>query len=105
MASSAGNIFSTANEMATWYKNLFDGAIVSDSSIAQIINLEHAGGFYGLGITSLVYDGHLIYYHTGGTIGYLTLTFYNPDTKSTLSLLTNDASMDFSSYLVPIFDL
>ncbi|HYV92227.1 MAG TPA: serine hydrolase [Chitinophagales bacterium] len=105
MASSAGAIYSTANEMATWYKNLFDGTVVSDSSIAQIINLEHSGSFYGLGITSLVYDGHLVYYHTGGTIGYLTLTFYDADTKSTLSLLTNDESMDFSSYLVPIWDL
>jgi len=105
MASAAGSIYSTANEMATWYKKLFDGAVVSDSSIAQIINLEHSGSFYGLGITSLIYNGHILYYHTGGTIGYITLTLYDVDTKSTLSLLTNDESMDFSSYLVSIFDL
>lgn len=105
MASSAGAIYSTANEMATWYKNLFDGGLVSDSSLERIINLEHSGSFYGLGVGGLVYTGHDAYYHTGGTIGYVTLALYDPDTKSTLSLLTNDGNTDVGAYLFPILNL
>ncbi|MCY7409447.1 MAG: serine hydrolase [Chitinophagales bacterium] len=105
MASSAGNIYSTANEMATWYKRLFDGSIVSDSSIQQIIHFEHAGGFYGLAMVALNYYGHTIYYHSGATLGYITITFYDPTTQTTFSLLTNDELSDLSSYLAAILDL
>lgn len=105
IAQSAGNIFSTANEMANWYKNLFDGSVVSDSSVEQILNLEHSGSFYGLGIQGLVFDEHNTYYHGGITTGYVSLTLYDADTKSTLSLLTNDRFADLSSYLVSIFNL
>lgn len=105
IASSAGSIFSTANEMATWYKKLFDHEVVSDASVHEILNCEHTGSFYGLGIVALYYDGHYSYYHGGGTIGYNTFTLYDADTEATLSLLTNDKSTNLSAYIVEIFDL
>lgn len=105
IASSAGNIFSTVNEMATWYKRLFDNEVVSDASIREVLNCEHTGSFYGLGIVVLYYDGHYSYYHGGGTIGYSSLTLYDADTEATLSLLSNDKSANLSAYLVEIFDL
>ncbi|MGI9612108.1 MAG: serine hydrolase domain-containing protein, partial [Acidimicrobiales bacterium] len=74
----AGAMVSSPGDLHTLFTALFDGQIVSASSLAAMTANEE----YGLGIVSaVVADG--TYGHGGGIPGYVTLVAHAPDTGRT----------------------
>ena len=104
IANAAGAILSTAQEMAGWYNSLFSGTVVSDSSLQLITDFEPTSS-YGLGLDEGSYNKHLNYHHFGGTLGYMSYTYYDVQTKSVLCLLMNDNLSSMTSRLYPLLDV
>ncbi|MEO8149643.1 MAG: serine hydrolase [Bacteroidia bacterium] len=104
-AAGAGALLSTAGEMVQWYSALFSGAIIADSSLQEVIDFEPTS-FYGLGVAVGDYNLlHLNYNHTGGMLGYISLMWYDVQTKSVLCILTNGGVTDLNLVIVPIINV
>ncbi len=88
-----GSIFSTPPEMVDWYRALFNGEIISDSSLLQILEIEPSSGF-GLGIATDA-DSSLQYpqYDHGGSYlnGYTSQIVFDVKTRSVISIMNNGA--------------
>jgi CubicO group peptidase (beta-lactamase class C family) len=50
---------------------------------------------YGLGIFNGDYNGHQVYWHTGGAMGFVTNTCFVPDAHLAISILTNNDDQEF----------
>ena len=100
----AAALLSTAQEMAEWYSSLFSGGVVTGSSLQQITDFDPTT-WYGLGLGLSFYKNHVAYSHTGGGAGYLSLTWYDAVTHSTLSLLMNDRNGDFGNRYIPLLNV
>jgi D-alanyl-D-alanine carboxypeptidase len=73
----AGNVISTANDLATWTKALVGGKVLDAEyqklwlDSPQIENPEKPGGqWYGYGITRQTWGSNNLIYHGGETAGY-----------------------------------
>jgi D-alanyl-D-alanine carboxypeptidase len=62
-----GAIMSTASEMVQWYYALFNGSVISNASLQELLDFEPMS-LYGLGIYVSVKDEKLIYNHSGGPL-------------------------------------
>ena len=102
-ASAAGALLSTAGEMVQWYSALFNGAIIADSSLHEVLNFDPTS-FYGLGLAE-VPNNSLNYYHAGGMFGYISLMWYDVQTKSVICLLTNGGVTDFNAFIIPVLNV
>jgi D-alanyl-D-alanine carboxypeptidase len=94
-ANACGAILSTASEMVQWYNALFDGSVLSDSSLQLLLSLEPSS-MYGLGITGGTLNQGF-YGHTGGMLGFASLFIYDIQTQSTICMLFNDRYSDLAS--------
>ena len=104
-ASAAGAMLSTAGEMVQWYSALFSGTIIADSSLHEVINFDPTS-LYGLGVAEGSYNLlHLNYNHTGGMLGYISLMWYDVQTKSVICLLTNGGVIDFNAVIIPLLNV
>jgi len=88
MMHGAGGILSAAMEMVSWYNSLFNAEIINTSSLQEMVAFEPAF-YYGLGIWGTQYNGRLAYMHTGGTLGYLSMMYYDVQTETILCVLYN----------------
>ncbi len=88
MMHAAGGILSAAVEMTSWYKSLFSEEIINSSSLQEMLDFEPAF-YYGLGICGIQYQGNFAYMHTGGTLGYLSMMWYDVKTKTIMCILYN----------------
>ena len=100
----AGAIFSTAQETAQWYYALFNGEIISDSSLLEVLRIE-TSSLYGLGIgadndSALSHPG---YGHTG-TVGngYVSVINYDQKMQSVICLLTNGGLTSLQPIMEPL---
>ena len=105
MGNAAGDIFSTAEEMAGWYSSLFNGMVFPDSSLIEVTAFEPTT-FYGLGLIAYYYNNeHLVYEHTGGGLGYSSLAWYDVQTKAVICILMNDKTANIFSRVNPLLDV
>jgi D-alanyl-D-alanine carboxypeptidase len=104
LANAAGAILSTPQEMAEWYNALFSGAVVSGSSLQQIIDFEPTT-FYGLGLEQSIYKNHVSYGHGGTMLGYRSKMWYDVQTQSILCFLMNDGQTSLSPNFYPLLDV
>ncbi|MBS4027892.1 MAG: serine hydrolase [Ignavibacteriales bacterium] len=88
MAYSAGAIFSTAEDLLHWGKALFAGQILNQTSMQKMLTFHPTSG-YGLGVYRITALGKELWGHNGGTLGYISNMFYNPQDSVTIVLLTN----------------
>ena len=76
----AGNIVSTAGDLAHWARALFGGQVLNERSVAEMTDVvatdDPVNSYYGLGCSHLPGVG---YGHPGATPGYLTEMRYEPD--------------------------
>jgi len=101
MMHAAGGILSAACEMTSWYASLLEGDILSTSSLQQLTDFEPLY-YYGLGIWGSQYQENPAYLHTGGTLGYLSMMWYDVRTGTVLCILYNGreaVSAQFSALL------
>jgi D-alanyl-D-alanine carboxypeptidase len=83
-----GNIISSPSDLARWVRRLIRGeAGPNSASVAAMKEgTPQSGGFYGLGVISLVGLG---YGHNGAHAGYLSLMVYDPAADVTTILYFN----------------
>ena len=102
-ANANGAILATASEMVQWYNALFNGSIISDSSLQMVLTFDPTS-LYGLGIQEAE-PGAYIYYHTGGLLGYVSMIIHVPQRNATLCFLFNDRLSDFWAKVISIFNV
>lgn len=103
-ANACGGMLAAAPEMLQWYNALFNGSILSDSSMKLLLSFDPSS-LYGLGVIQGG-TGVPFYYHTGGMMGYVSIILYDPQRKATLCYLFNDRESDFGAKLnalMPVF--
>ncbi|MCP4346579.1 MAG: class A beta-lactamase-related serine hydrolase, partial [Desulfobacterales bacterium] len=84
---SAGNMISTADDLAHWARALYGGKVLSEASLAEMLDFSDDPP-YGLGVG---YYGEVLGIgHTGGIAGYSSLMSFNPDTGVTVCVLINN---------------
>jgi hypothetical protein len=100
----AAAILTTAQEMVSWYSSLFSGNLITASSMEQLTDFDPVSA-YGLGLGGFMPWGHLIYNHTGGLLGYISLTLFDTKTGAALSVLYNgrDVQEDPFFPLISVF--
>ena len=103
-ANSAASILSTSQEVVEWYNALFSGAVVSNSSLQQITDLEPTSD-YGLGVAESFFYNHFAYMHDGLGVGYASIAWYDEQTKTTLCMLMNDRNAGFYSRVIPLLNV
>jgi len=103
----AGAIVSSAADLATFFTALFDGALISDDALAQMISGEPLSGGhdpvvgYGLGLSAYAparydpADPDLTFYGHGGSVpGFITLVWHEPDSGTTIVAASTDGRID-----------
>lgn len=76
----AGALFSSSNDIVSWFNALMTGQVLNSNSFAQLTNFipTTAGYNYGLGLENQVFFGRNTYGHGGTTWGYKSRTVYDP---------------------------
>lgn len=103
----AGAIVSSAADLATFFTALFDGTLISNGALGQMISGEPLSGGhdpvvgYGLGLTEYApaeynsSDPDLTFYgHGGGLPGFITHVWHEPDTGTTIVAASTDGRID-----------
>lgn len=90
--------------MAEWYHALFTGAILSPSSMQQLLNFDPIS-FYSLGVWRHPYGSHLIFQHDGAMVGYASQMLYDIQSGASFCLLMNDRNGNFSNRVNPLIDV
>ena len=89
---SSGAIFSTAKDMAVFYFNLFNGKILSSSTLEQLkksVNKKKDNDLYGFGIMKKNYKGRDFYFHGGQIPAYESIFSFDTKTKNVYVLFSN----------------
>lgn len=84
----AGAIVSTAADLNRFYAAVLGGELLAQAEQEALLTTVPAGeGFaYGLGIgRQTLPDGQVLWGHTGGFFGYLTISYHSKDLSLTLS--------------------
>jgi D-alanyl-D-alanine carboxypeptidase len=99
----AGDIVSTASDLADWAGALYGGDVVSADSLALMENYGYAPeaqGTYGLGTRTRLIGQYRLFGHTGSLRGFDAAMWYVPDADLTIVVLTNRGRIDVN----PIVD-
>jgi len=81
----AGAMISSSEDLVRFLDSVFRGDVLSDGSLAAMIDGSSGGGSYALGI----YRAAGRWGHDGGIAGYLSAAFHDPRTGVTIAVLTN----------------
>lgn len=87
-----GGIISTVSDMEIFARALFEGEIVSDESMAEMVDFvqDDEGDYYGLGISGSESDYGMLLGHDGATAGFQSTMIYVEDEGIVIIGLTND---------------
>ena len=104
---SAG-LFMTSRDLAYWCQALFEGKILSEQSISEMLKFIPTGSGgnmdgYGLGVQRYrkqVTNGQIAYGHSGANIGTSAYLLYLPDYNISIAILINDMNHDCTETIV-----
>ncbi|MEO6349523.1 MAG: serine hydrolase [Candidatus Limnocylindrales bacterium] len=112
VAFGAGDIVSTASDLADWAHALFGGEVVSADSLALMENYRYsadAQGTYGLGTRTRLIGQYRLFGHTGSLRGFDAAMWYVPEADLTIVVLTNRGRIDVNPIVdalaAPIIDV
>jgi len=94
---SAGSLVSTTADLATFLTSLFEGELVSDELLAEMLDTEPDGYGLGIGSTDLMLGNvgsKAFYGHNGGIPGYISVLAGDPETGDIVVLLSNSEALD-----------
>ena len=94
---SSGAMTASAADLASWGDALYDGEILSDRSLAEMIELNRHD--YGLGLQRIEVPGAVGYGHTGLLNTYTSVLLHLPEQDVTLALLVNRSQVDLGAML------
>lgn len=102
----AGGFFSKPILATRWMSTLLHGEVLSDVSMAKMLTFVPANQMeYGLGLMKIGDNNQFFIGHQGYII-YSSLSFYDPLTKLTISVQSNDgSSTDLSAFLIKAYEL
>lgn len=84
----AGAVFSTAREIATFMRALHRGEVVSQASLTEMHTYVDTVT-YGLGVSRQSLSGNIVLGHTGSIRGYESIVLYVPSIDVGLAVLVN----------------
>lgn len=87
VAMGAGAVVSTPVEINLFYNALFDGKLVSDNSLSQMMKM-------GMGVGQLLVFDRTVYAHAGGIDGFKSQVAYFPGEKVSFAIAFNALAMD-----------
>lgn len=93
----SSGLFMTAEDLARWCHALFDGQILKEHSMNEMLRLER--GSHGLGIGRFGKDmgyGQIAYGHAGATIGASSYMVHLPDHHFSVAVMINGFNHDCS---------
>ncbi len=96
----SSGLFMTAEDLAKWSYKLFQGKVLSDTSLNQMLHF-HMGG-YGLGVgyfRSILGGGRQAVGHMGGNIGTTSAMIYSRKHKISLAVMINSYDVKIISSL------
>lgn len=95
-AFSAGGLVSTVDDLATWYRSLSQGKLISAESYKVMITgfklNDGSSSRYGFGLNNIKIHERKAIIHQGGTPGFRTSSVYFPEEDIYIAVLSNDGS-------------
>ncbi|MBU3174849.1 beta-lactamase family protein [Clostridium estertheticum] len=85
---SAGGIYSTVDDLYTWYNALFDGKLINKESLNGMITPHLHSYGYGLIITKKA-NGNIMIWDNGSTLGYTSYLGKDINKKYVIIILSN----------------
>ncbi len=98
----AGAIVSTTEDLVHFANALFNGQLISESSLQDMIKTE---GTYGKGIFSTPFNELQGYGHTGGIDGYRSVLVYFPEKKLGVALISNGLNYMQNDILIGVLNI
>ncbi len=98
----AGAVVSTASDLNKFLYCLFNGKVVSEQSLKEMMTLEDR---YGAGLFTVPYNDKTAYGHTGGIDGFQSNAFYFPDEKISITYLSNGVAVPLNNILVGVLKI
>lgn len=92
VAGAAGAMTSTASDLATWARALYDGEVVPDAQLKEMLSFKKCQDNYGLGTRKLIINGRVAYGHLGSLRGYTNAMLFFPREGATVVILSNEGS-------------
>jgi D-alanyl-D-alanine carboxypeptidase len=99
-AGAAGSIASTSSDLAHWGEALYGGTALSPAMhAAMLADIARTAVYkprigYGLGVQSVVVDGHPALGHSGRFLGARSVVRWIPDQRIAIAVLTNQSRTD-----------
>ncbi len=87
-----GGVISTAEDLAKWFKYLYEGNILAPESMEEMVDFQ--SDWYGMGVMKTVEYDKEFWGHTGWTPGVRTIVFYSPADSLSITVLSNDNDVD-----------
>lgn len=96
LAWAAGAIVSSGDDLIVYLRALFDGTLLSQDSIAKMIDFIHVNGVpvYGLGVMHSDTVIGAAWGHNGSTGEFMSLLLYVPDKSLYVTVLNNSDNYD-----------
>lgn len=98
----AGSIVSTASDLNKFLYCLFNGKVVSEKSLKEMMTLEDK---YGAGLFAVPYNEKTAYGHTGRIDGFESNSFYFPNEKLSITYLTNGVGIPLNNILLGVLHI
>lgn len=98
----AGSIVSTTGDLLHFAKALFEGELISESSLQDMIKTE---GTYGKGIFQMPFYDMKGFGHTGGIDGFRSVLIYFPEKELGVALISNGLNYVQNDILIGILSI
>jgi len=98
----AGAIVSTASDLNRFLYCLFNGKVVSETSLKEMMKLEDR---YGAGLFTVPYADKTAFGHTGGIDGFQSNAFYFPNEKVSITYLSNGVALPLNNILLGVLSI
>ncbi|MFT3748001.1 MAG: serine hydrolase domain-containing protein [Agriterribacter sp.] len=98
----AGAIISTPTDMCKFIQALFDGKLISKSSLDQMKTMRDGEG---MGMEPFSFAGHTLYGHTGGSNVSGSWLAYEPAEKLAMAYTTNAKIYPVKDIIAGVFDI
>jgi hypothetical protein len=93
----AGAVVSTPTDLNTFYCSLFDGKVISDSSLEKMTKLVDV---FGMGMIQIPFYERKAFGHTGGIDGFRSMAAYFPDEEVSIAYTTNGMVMPMNDIMI-----
>lgn len=98
----AGGVVSTAEDLTTFVNALFNGQLISEGSLSEMIKSE---GKYAKGIFRMPFYELQGYGHTGGIDGFRSVLIYYPEEKLGLAICSNGLSYNQNDMIIAVLSI